>query len=227
MSFTRSINPLMFPYTINSLTLELTNSYKYLGITVSSNLIWRTHIEHIISSSNKTLGFLKRHLKSAPMHVKLLAYTSLVRPKLEYASAIWDPHQAYLINALESVQNRAARFIHSSYSYDISVTSLKSLSNLPSLALRRRISSLCLYHKFFHSSSLHQPPYIKPATRISLRTSHAQQVSLIRARTSTFSASFFPRTATDWNDLPSAIVDIMCPSSFAQHVTDHLQTNSL
>lgn len=81
--------------------------------------------------------------------VKSVAYKTLVRPKLEYACAIFDPYQTNLTKALESVQNRAARFILSDYSYHTSVSSLKSKLDLSPLASRRRISRLCLYHRFF------------------------------------------------------------------------------
>jgi hypothetical protein len=41
--------------------------------------------------------------------VKRNAYTTLVRPSVEYASAVWDPYTRNQINQLEQVQRRAAR----------------------------------------------------------------------------------------------------------------------
>lgn len=165
MSITRRRNPFLTSYIINNEPIESVKSFKYLGITITNELDWCLHISNIIASANKKLGFFKRHLLKVPPHVRHLAYTSFIRPKLEYASPIWCPYKNYLINALESVQNRAARFIHSAYSYDISISSLKSASNLPSLSRRRRILSLSLFHKFFtvllpsHHTSRRQHAY--------------------------------------------------------------------
>ena len=44
-------------------------------------------------------------------HAKSIAYKAIVRPCLEYASVVWSPHTVSDIDAIESVQKRAARWI--------------------------------------------------------------------------------------------------------------------
>ena len=44
----------------------------------------------IAAKTNKSLGSIQRNLWNCSKNVKETAYTSLVRPKLEYASAAWD-----------------------------------------------------------------------------------------------------------------------------------------
>ena len=50
-----------------------------------------------------------------PQEVKETAYKGLVRPILEYASPVWDPHGIVLLEVLEKVQNRAGRFVTDIY----------------------------------------------------------------------------------------------------------------
>ena len=47
----------------------------------------------------------------APKEAKLLAYTSLCRPILEYADVVWDLSARSKIHDIELVQNSAIRFI--------------------------------------------------------------------------------------------------------------------
>ena len=57
-------------------------------------------------------GFLKRYLSKCSSHVKVSAYPLMVRPVMEYASIVWDPHYQTQISILEKVQRRAARWVH-------------------------------------------------------------------------------------------------------------------
>ena len=51
-----------------------------------------------------------RDFKKGNSYKKSLAYTSLVRPILEYGAACWDPYKGSQINALDRVQKKAAKF---------------------------------------------------------------------------------------------------------------------
>ena len=50
---------------------------------------------------------LKRNLKQAATTVKAQAYKTIVRPQLEYASAICDPHTAKDMYSINKIQNYA------------------------------------------------------------------------------------------------------------------------
>ena len=81
---------ILFDYTLHQQKLEQVQSAKYLGITITDNLVWGQHVSEISCKATKTMGFLRRNLALAPRHIKEVAYKTLVRPQLEYAAPIWN-----------------------------------------------------------------------------------------------------------------------------------------
>ena len=51
-----------------------------------------------------------RLLRKGNSNTKSLAYTSLVRPILEYVAACWDPYREGQIRELDRVQRKAGKF---------------------------------------------------------------------------------------------------------------------
>jgi len=84
---------------------------KYLGITLTDELSWSSHVRSIHNRANSTLGFLRRNLRRCPAKVKETAYITLVCSTLEYAAPVWDPHLARDCDLLEKIQRRSARFV--------------------------------------------------------------------------------------------------------------------
>ena len=68
---------------------------------------------------NKSLGFIKRNIKTKHPGVRETAYKTIVRPQLEYASPVWGPYTQSNIYKVEMVQRRAIRWILNNFSpYD-------------------------------------------------------------------------------------------------------------
>ena len=95
--------------------MENVDRIKYLGVTITNDLRWNTHVGNICTKANRTLGFLRRNISSCLRDVKEMAYKGLMRPILEYGSPVWDPSGKTLQDELEKVQNRAARFVTGNY----------------------------------------------------------------------------------------------------------------
>lgn len=201
------INNTSFCYYLNDTPLEAVDSYKYLGVHITSNLTWSLHIQNIINNANRMLGYLRRNFYNAPLELKLLLFKTLIRSKLEYATTVWDPHHENLINALEMVQNNSVRFILSNYSRGSSITAMKSIIGLPSLSSRRKVSRLTLFHKLYHHVSLRNELIPRPVY-FSSRIDHRHKVGFHPSNTKAFYQSFVPLTSREWNHLPEEIVTI-------------------
>ena len=78
-------------YQLDDHILQQVPDNSYLGVTLSEDLKWNSHINKISNKANSTLGFLKRILKHCPQDSRRTAYLSLVRSTLEYSSIVWDP----------------------------------------------------------------------------------------------------------------------------------------
>ena len=63
---------------------------------------------NITAKANRTLGFIKSNIKTSNESVKELAFNTLVRPQVEYASSVWSPSTKQNISKTEMVQRRAA-----------------------------------------------------------------------------------------------------------------------
>ena len=102
--------------------LENVTSHPYLGVQFDSKLCWKEHIKFVVKGANTISGLIRRNFWFCDEKVKLTLDKTLVRPKLEYATSVWDPHYKCDIRRLEGVQRAAARFCKSDYRYTSSVS---------------------------------------------------------------------------------------------------------
>ena len=151
--------------------------------------------------------------------MKSNCYTSLVRPVLEYAVAVWSPHLQYQIHQIEKVQRSTAHFVTNDFSYHSSVTSMLVHLRWPLLEHRRNYLKLIIFYKIIHG--LVNTSF----TLISLSTStrgHGQRFVIPIARTDSYLYSFLPSTINLWNSLPESLIELNDINHFKRDLSLHL-----
>ena len=107
---------------------------------------------------------------------------------------------------IEKVQNRAARFVTSNYSFETgSMTGILENLKWESLKKRRRDSKLILLCKGLKGAVCIPTDDLIPAIRCS-RNHHSLTFQNPATRTDIYKRSFFPQTIRDWNALPDSII---------------------
>ena len=203
--FTNKIKFIPFKYKIHNTILEEVRSAKYLGVTLSKNLSWNDHCLSISKKANSTLAFIQRNLHNCPSNVKETCYKSLVRPILENASSVWDPHQKTDIEMLEKIQKRAARFVTGNYTLKEGNTkiNMQRLCWHPLEERRAQAKVLNLYKAM--NGTIHIP--LEDISQISSRTRSGSKAHLAVPHSSVDAHlySYYPNTIRLWNSIPVPI----------------------
>ena len=147
MSVYRSRSPVVKDYSLYTQTLVAVQQNPYLGVLLSSDLQWNSHVDKIAKKGNSILAFVKRNLYACSVETKQAAYVSLVRRHLEYVTAVWDLYSQNQVEKLEAVQSRALRFIKHDCDYNTNVSKLKKSLCLELLSERRKSHRLQIFHK--------------------------------------------------------------------------------
>jgi hypothetical protein len=148
-----------------------------LGVWLEPNLKWRRHVQTISSSANRALGMCKRSFMSRDAQLWKTLYTAYIRPKLEFASSVWNPGYAYEIDAIEKIQHRATKLVGLLSKKDYNTRC--HVLGLQQLDVRRLRGDLIQYFKIHRKFELvewhRQPERIVPlcqaGSSMQLRTS--------------------------------------------------------
>jgi len=194
-------------YFLNGEMISLCQSYKYLGITFTSDLKFGTHISNIVNKANRVLFGSIKKLRKAPREIKNLAYQTYVRPILEYAAPIWSPYLQRDRYKIESVQRRAARFVLNHYDSQTSVSRLISQQlKWPCLIKRHDIASMKMFCCIlFNLVGIDGGGVISDPHYRSARTQHSMKKNPISAKIDVYKNSFYPRMISMWNNLDEKI----------------------
>ena len=116
-----------------------------------STLAFDMHVDTIAKKANSTRAFLARNIPRCWRKVKQMAHTACIRPIVEYALPVWDPHTKRNTSIIEMVQNRFARNATGNFDRTCSVTSLLNCLNWPTLGERRHQYRLSVMYRIFHN----------------------------------------------------------------------------
>ena len=192
-----------------------------LGVVVSDTLNFRAHLNDIIAKAYRRLNLMFRVFSIHDPSVFVRAYSTYVRPLLEYCSAVWSPYFVQDITNIERVQKYFTRrlFRMCNFSEKEYTERLHDLG-LESLEVRRLRADLVLCFQIvrgfvdFPSDSLFTLSHVH-STR-----GHPYKLVVNYSRTKTRHNMFANRVAKIWNSLPCSAVCSNTISTFKAQISN-------
>ena len=204
--------------------IQVVTLHKHLGLTISPDLCWSSHIENILQKADRQAGLLRHMSRQIPADTLAQLYLSYVRPTIEYASQVW--HGSITTDqalSLERVQAAVAGPMPTTSWLDDTEASDGGASRMASTPLAE-------------SSCKHNPlPSVEDsATELVRRASSShiiipngtlppksEQLLLPKLRTKRLSNSFFYHASLLWNLLPANIQNLQKSEDFKSAVEQH------
>ena len=205
-----TVNSELLPdYTINDIDIPILNNFKDLGIIFNSKLNFNKHIFTIVRNAKRTSNFILRCFITKEYINYIIAFKSYVRPLLEYAFTLWNPHRCGSNNneMIEKVQQNYTKRVF--YICNLPILNYETklhFLKLTTLTHRRLIAYLSLDYKLINnlldvdvSSFINTYLNSNRGPRIKIRMDTCKS-----NRTANY---FGNRVANVWNSLPPYITN--------------------
>ena len=193
--------------TFKGIILKQVPSHKHLGVHLSEDMHWTTHINSCVRRVNKKLGQLRRNSYKLKVQQMVDIYKSMIRPILEYGSVLIDNCSTIDSLKLQKCQRTAALICTGAMRRTESKLLMDYLG-WESLQDRRKLLKLSTFYKIVHKTA---PPYLhkfavtaEPSNH-SLRNRSLFHIERINCRLVSYKKSFIPSTIAVWNTLPDSI----------------------
>ena len=219
-------NPII-DYSMNGIVLNVTEEERDLGVIVSSSLKPGAQCETAAKMANRVLGLISRSFHYRTKDTIVPLYKSLVRPKLEFAAAAWNPWLEKDAECIEKVQKRMIRMLSnvkgSTYEEklrDAGLTTLKDRRERGDLIETYKtlngINNVDKFAWFELPEDEHSRPNTRSNTTIRVDGEGEARVTLLReqARTELRNHSFRFRAARAWSELPDVIRNVKTTNAF-------------
>lgn len=159
-------------YSLNNSFLQSVELQKDLGVFISQDLKWESHIAHIVKKANSLIYLIQRAFSNTSVEMISKLHKTFIRPKLEYACTVWNPYYIKDITLLERVQRKITRIpdVNKHLSYAERLTNF----NIPTLKERRERGDMIEVYK---ELSGHYSPMIE------LSLFHANETRELRGHT--------------------------------------------
>ena len=167
------------------------------------NYIGKKQYSSLVNNYKNTLSFIKRNLPKASKHIKENCYKTLIRPKAEYACAVWDPHHKKYINDIEKIQKSAARYVTGNYLME-SGNSEINLNSLgwPTLEEKRQQTKINIFQKGRLGDIDIPTDHLILKGRQTRRGGGGPTYQREFSDIDSHIHSFYPSTSRLWNNLP-------------------------
>lgn len=187
-----------------------------LGIIFQKDLKFTEQVRKCVNKANSMLGIIKRTFSYIDKDMFLLLYKTLVRPHMEYGTAVWSPYLQKDIFLIENVQRRASKLVddikHLEYEERMNIL------GLPTLRYRRERCDQIQVYKIIHEiDKLDKELFFNMNTSTRTR-GHNYKISKRQNRTQQRASIFSQRVVNEWNSLPRNCVESETVNSFKSNL---------
>jgi hypothetical protein len=182
----------------------------------------KAHCQHVSAKARKLTGLMLRTFRSRESSVIVPVLRSIIRPVIEYATAVWNPKLVSDVDELERVQRKVTKRIRGMrpYSYHERLRRL----GLPTLAQRRLYYDLLGCFKIVHGLVRCDCRY---SLAFSSNRTRGQNCKLISTgptpRLNLRKGFFLERVLFQWNALLSELLSCDTLATFRAALRDHLR----
>ena len=209
-------------YTMNGEVLRKEAIIKDLGILITEDLKFHTHIDKIAKNANREINRIRRTFISRSPNFLRDLYIMYVRPKIEYCIELWNPEYKLDQDKLEKVQNKMTRLLK--FGKIMEPNERNKMMNIPSHYDRRVRGDMINIYK-----NINNQEYFKTKDESAKRCKrNSKYIIKIVARTDIKSHTFTHRNINIWNSLPDSIVTAKSVNIFkSRYDAQHTEKTSV